>query len=149
MHREFQKVQSNLSLVYNLHTAKTAFNCWWHLYMIIKSMKVLLKPTNISNFQQTRRRGCSTNIVMINSVGDDLPKYLKLYYWFKCLGDAKWWIANEWIMPSDGVSKGRVCYNKSQNNALTNLFGMRKLETWCKIYIYTRQKIFYPRDFRT
>ena len=54
-----------------------------------------------------------------------------LYYWFNCYGDVKWGISNEWILP--GVSKGRVCYNKTQNIALVNVFIMRKLETWSNV----------------
>ena len=43
----------------------------------------------------------------------------KLHYWFTSYGYVKWWIAYRRILPSGGVSKGRVCYQRSYPSSLT------------------------------
>ena len=42
-----------------------------------------------------------------------LPKHqrsLKSHGWFHCYDNVKWCVANEWILPSAGVSTERVCH---------------------------------------
>ena len=92
------------------------------------SNMVVIIFLNIWKFQNSRFPLTSQLSLDIQSLA--MIALALLYYLFNCYGDVKWWISNEWILP--GVSKGRVCYDKTHNIALVNVFIMRKLELEAK-----------------